>query len=107
MSTIICAPRRVGAHAINHSVSLGGASGIGGALARTLAKQGRAVHVVGRNRATLDRLREELGALCTASLTTDVRHDGEVARVTAEAAGDVGQFGVGCCGAPCSVPPTV
>jgi len=64
----------------------GGAGGVGAAVARRLAGQGRAVHLVGRNEQRLAAFAREIGAGCTVA---DVEDPASFARISAEAGGEL------------------
>jgi NAD(P)-dependent dehydrogenase (short-subunit alcohol dehydrogenase family) len=64
----------------------GGSGGIGAATARALARDGYALHLVGRDPARLDAVADDLGAARTVA---DVTDPGSFARVAADAGDDL------------------
>ena len=55
----------------DHAIVTGGGSGIGAAIARTLAAAGTAVTLVGRRQEPLETVAAEIGASWTVAYVTD------------------------------------
>lgn len=64
------------------TIIYGASGGIGSACARLLARQGAALHLVGRNKASVEALADELQTGCSIG---DINEEGFIERATAEA----------------------